>query len=217
MRRVHLLVEGQTEESVVRSILTPYLRDSSIWVTYSVLATSRSAAGAKFRGGASTWHRINREVRSLLHDSSIHVLTTMIDYYGMPADTPGMASRPQAGPRERVGHVEAAMAAAVGSPRFWPHLTLHELEAWVLAAGDALAEYLVEPAVAASIAEITGSAGGPELVNDGLATAPSKRLAQLYPAYEKIAHGPIAIRRAGLKSVLAQCPHAAAWIESLRA
>ena len=166
MRRVHLLVEGQTEESVVRNILTPYLREASSWVTYSVLASSRAASGSKVRGGAVTWRQIDREVRALLRDTSIHVLTTMIDYYGVLADTPGMESRPPVGPRERVEHVEAAMFAAVGSPRFRPHLTMHEFEAWVFAAGEALAELLVKPAAAASIAEIANSAGGAEFVND---------------------------------------------------
>jgi len=58
------------------------------------------------------------------------------------------------------------MFAAVGSPRFRPHLTMHEFEAWVFAAGEALAELLVKPAAAASIAEIANSAGGAEFVND---------------------------------------------------
>jgi hypothetical protein len=127
----------------------------------------------------SRWAKIVRDVERLLGDSSLDVLTTMIDYYGLPADSPGMKDRPAAGPYVRVAHVEAA--EAVGSPRFRPHFVLHETEAWVLAAGDLAAQHFGKPELDGRIAGIVASAGGPELVDDGPETTPSKRLLQLFP------------------------------------
>jgi Domain of unknown function (DUF4276) len=130
VRRIHFLVEGQTEEVVVREVLAPHLAGPNTWVTFSILASRRLPSGAKARGGVSKWSRIRRDLQELLRDTSIDVLTTMLDYYGMPSGAPGMATRPAGEARERVCHVEHAMAEAVQSPRFRPHLTLHETETW---------------------------------------------------------------------------------------
>jgi hypothetical protein len=100
--RVHILVEGQTEEAVVERVLRPLLEDRGVWVTYSILTTKRSAAGQKYRGGVSTWSKIEREVRNLLGDTSLDRLTTMIDFYGLPPDAPGLADLPLADPYGRV-------------------------------------------------------------------------------------------------------------------
>jgi hypothetical protein len=118
-------------------------------LTYSILATNRPVGVGKHRGGVSTWSKIAKEVAALLGDTSLDIVTTMIDYYGFPADAPGMGDRPAGDPYERVAHVEAAMAAAVGSPRFRPHLVLHETEAWVLAAGELAAQRFGKPRLSA--------------------------------------------------------------------
>ena len=167
MRRVHILVEGQTEETVLNHVVKPCLMARDVSVTSSILATKRPASGGKYRGGVSSWAKILRDVELLLGDSSLDVLTTMIDYYGVPADSPGIQDRPAAGPYERIAHVQAAMAEAVGASRFRPHLMLHETEAWVLAAGYSAAQHFGRPEVGSKIAGIVAAAGGPELVDDG--------------------------------------------------
>ena len=218
MRRIHLLVEGQTEEAIANNILIPYLESPSTWLSVSVLASSRQPGGAKVRGGVATWARIRRDVVGLLRDTSIDLLTTMIDYYGVPVDTPGMETRPNGDPLRRVRHVEQAMAGAVpAGGRFVPHLTLHETEAWIFAGGRALGEHRADAGLGDRIVKMAADAGGPELLNDGLPTAPSKRLVRLCPDYNKILDGVAVLQRAGLDTIFAQCPHAAEWIASLRA
>lgn len=214
--RLHVLVEGQTEEAVVERVLRPVLEDRDVWVSYSILTTRRLASGRKHRGGVSTWAKIERDVRALLGDTSLDVLTTMIDFYGLPADTPGLGDVPPADPYARVEHVEAALAASIGDARFRPHLVLHETEAWVLAAGPAVARRASRPALAGELAAVVDGCGGPELVDDGPETAPSKRLAALWPAYDKVVDGPAVIADAGVDRILAQCPHARRWLDSLR-
>jgi hypothetical protein len=55
-------------------------------------------------------------------------MTTMIDYHGLPADVPGMATRPNGTPFDRVAFVETAIVRVIDDRRFVPHLILHELE-----------------------------------------------------------------------------------------
>ncbi|MFE2756120.1 DUF4276 family protein [Actinosynnema sp. NPDC059335] len=210
-RRVHLLVEGQTEEVVADSVIRPHLEGLG-WITsLSLVKTKRPAAGPSHKGGVTGWGQIRRDIGLLLNDTSIDVLTTLFDYYAFPADCPGMADRPSGDVYERVGHVERCLADAVGDRRFRPHLVVHELEAWVFAAADALGQVLGED-LADRLRGDVRAAGGPELINDGPATAPSKRLLDYCPGYVKTIDGPLAIQDLGLARLRAECPHLDAWL-----
>lgn len=215
MRRLHLLVEGQTEETVARDIVGPHLERQGWYVSFSVIKTKRPAAGPAYRGGVTCWAHVLRDVRLLLRDSSVGVLTTLMDYYGFPQDSPGMADRPNVDALAGVTHVERALFADVGDPRFLPHLVLHETEAWVFAAADQLGAYYGDSELAARLTADVSSAGGPELVNDGPTTAPSKRLLGYRPDYAKTLDGPLAIADLGLPALRARCPHLDAWLGEL--
>jgi Domain of unknown function (DUF4276) len=123
------------------------------------------------------------------------MLTTLIDYYGFPNDAPGMADRPIGSPYARVEHVERALAETVSDRRFLPNLVLHEIEAWVLADCSRLADLLGNPAGAGLLAQVVENESGPEKVNDGIDTAPSKRIKAVYPQYGKTFDGPHGHRR----------------------
>ena len=60
-------------------------------------------------------------------------------------------------------------------------------------------------------------AGGPEKVNNGPSTSPSKRLARASRHYDKVMTGPGLIADAGLSAILERCPVFAAWWEDLLA
>jgi hypothetical protein len=83
VRHLHILCEGQTD------------------VTLSIFTTKRPVGGPAFKGGLSQWPKLERELRLLLHDSSITVLTSMRDYYAFPSDAPGMADRPYGSPQQQ--------------------------------------------------------------------------------------------------------------------
>lgn len=211
-RHIHLLLEGQTEEAVAAGLLQPHLESVGWWVTRSVLITRRPIKGPARRGGLSSWAKLRGEIDRLLRGQHIDTLTTVIDYYGLPVDTPGMADRPAGAALQRVVHVENAISAVVGNPRFVPHLTMHETEAWVYAAASQLGELMASPRLARTLQAESGAAGGPELVNDGPHTAPSKRLLAHWPAYDKVTDGPLAIGELGLPALRRQCPHLDGWL-----
>ncbi|MCC8245275.1 DUF4276 family protein [Saccharothrix luteola] len=213
IRRVHLLVEGQTEEVVADSVLRPHLEGLGWITTLSLVKTKRPAAGPSHKGGITGWAQVHRDIRLLLNDTSVDVLTTLFDYYAFPADCPGMADRPSGDVYERVGHVERCLADAVGDRRFRPNLVVHELEALVFAAADELGQFL-GPELAERLRADVSAAGGPELVNDGPTTAPSKRLLDYCPGYVKTVDGPLAIQDLGLARLRAACPHLDGWLRT---
>ncbi|WP_435194578.1 DUF4276 family protein [Streptomyces sp. NRRL F-5630] len=215
MRQVHVLVEGATEERLVQQVFQPELLASDIWITPVMLKTRRAAGQPHDKGGVSKWPRIEHDIRGLLRNSAVDAVTTMLDLYGLPSGTPGLSGAPAGDAYARVAHVEAAMADAIGEPRFLPFLALHETEAWVLAAADELAELLAEPRLAGTLRSQVAAAGGPELVNGGADTAPSKRLLKAHPTYRKVVDGPDAIGLLGLAALRADCPHLDGWLKRL--
>lgn len=215
VRRVHILCEGQTEEIIASDVLSPHFSSVDVHVTSSILTTKRPAGGPAFKGGVSTWPKLQRELRLLLHDSSITLLTTLLDYYAFPAEAPGMADRPHGSPHERVRHVESALAKSVGDMRFVPHLVLHETETWVLTDCLRLGEVMGAPGPAAQLQRIVQLNSGPELVNDGVDTAPSKRIMRAYPQYAKTIDGPLVVAESGLDTIRSTCPHAGDWLSEV--
>ena len=215
LRCLHLLLEGPTEETVVRDFLGPYLQEVGWDVRASKIITKRAASGRTHRGGVGSWSHLEGEIRRHLRDPNLTILSTVIDYYAFPADAPGMATRPTGDARVRVEHVEQTLSSAIGDDRFLPHLTLHELEAWVFAAADQLGELYGSGKITAELRRDIAKAGGPELVNDGVSTAPSKRLIKYRPSYMKTIDGPLAVASLGLPGLRAQCPHLDAWLTQL--
>lgn len=215
MVRVHLLVEGQTEEIVVREVLEPYLRDNGVFVSSSILVTKRPASGAMSRGGVSKWFKLKGEILRLLKDTSLDALTTIVDYYGLPADTPGMGTRPAGDPYLRVNHVETSMRDDIGDKRFLPHAVLHELESWVLCGSEILGAICEDQRAGQRLRRLVDDAGGPELVNGNPDTAPSKHIQRHIPRFRKTFDGPWTISEVGVPSIRAACPHADRWIEDL--
>jgi uncharacterized protein DUF4276 len=217
VRHLHILCEGQTEEIIARDLIEPRFAGKDAWVTWSIFTTKRPAGGPAFKGGLSTWPKLESELRKLLRDSSTTVLTTMLDYYAFPGDAPGMADRPHGSPHDRVRHVESALAKAIGDKRFLPNLVLHETEAWVLADCRRLGEVMGDPGPAAELERIVRLESGPELVNDGVDTAPSKRIMHAYPRYAKTIDGPLVIADVGLDSIRSSCPHTDDWLREIEA
>ena len=211
-RRIHLLLEGRTEETIVRDVFLPCLVARGWHVTCSILTTREVRDGKNYRGGVSSWSSVRKEIRQLLRDTSISIVSTVIDYYGFPSDAPGMNTRPVSGPRSRVEHVEKALYDAIGDKRFLPHLTLRESESWVFAAAEQVGELSLDRSMAKMLEHDVTRAGGPELVNGGVDTAPSKRLKRYWPEFEKTIDGPLAIADLGLPALREQCPHLDAWL-----
>lgn len=113
--------------------------------------------------------------------------------------------------------LESAIQGSLGDRRLCPYLQVHEFEALVFAAPSHVATRAGSAALEGQLADIARSLGGPERVDDGPHTAPSKRLASLWPGYTKTLDGPAIVKAAGLAAIRAQCPHLDAWISGLEA
>ncbi|MEU5308938.1 DUF4276 family protein [Streptomyces sp. NPDC021562] len=214
---VGVLCEGQTEENMVNDFLLPELAEYGICLVPTVLVTRMPAGGPGGKGGVSKWAKIEKDLHKLLAGTHWAAVTTLLDYYGLPLDSPGMSDRPNGSALDRVIHVERRLAECIGHRRFLPHVVLHETESWVFAAAEQLGDWVDDPSLGQELKRQADRAGGPENVNDGPATAPSKRILKLYPRYAKTQDGPVAVMELGLPALRAACPHFDNWITRLLA
>ena len=100
--------------------------------------------------------------------------------------------------------------------RVFPYVQMHEFEGLLFTDVEAFA---VVPNATPEIIETLGSIRSgfatPEDINDSSETAPSKRIAQLLPRYDKVLHGPDLIAAISLDAIREQCPRFNAWLSRL--
>ncbi|MBI5847040.1 MAG: DUF4276 family protein [Nitrospirae bacterium] len=215
-KRALILVEGQTEERFVKDVLSPAFWESDLFFSSTLLVTKRVKDGPNFKGGVTNFAKFENDVERLLIGAAGAMVTTLIDYYGLPADFPGMGTRPNGPAIQRVQHVEAAVQAHFGhATNFLPFFTLHEFEAWLFASTDVLPRAMTQPEKGREMAAVLAEFASPEDINERPEHAPSKRIKALFPAYRKTVHGPMVASRIGLATIRRECNHFAWWISEL--
>jgi len=213
-----ILVEGQTEERLIKDTIAPAFWPWSLFLEPTILVTKMVKDGPNFKGGVTSYERCRNDLAKLLNSSGGALVTTMLDYYGLPSDFPGMSTRPNGSPRERASHVQQAIWHDFGEPQnFVPFLALHEFEAWLFSCPSTLPDVLTVPTQQPEFARLCNCYDSPEDINDGHDTAPSKRIMQMFPTYKKTLHGPTAAKRIGLNKIRSACPHFDDWLQRLEA
>jgi hypothetical protein len=215
MRKLLVLVEGQTEETFVREVLAYHLYTFGLAAEPVLLKTKRTKVGRTFKGGVTSYQRVRNDITRLLRDTSAVAVTTMVDYYGLPTDFPGLNSRPSGTPYARVEHMQKAWADDIGDRRFIPFLILHEFEALLFTDIDMIAKVLPDYSVRKALATVRSRFESPEEIDESPTTHPSAHILRLAPSYEKPIDGPLIILEIGLEPIRATCPHLHRWIAKL--
>lgn len=211
MKRVLILAEGQTEEAFIKVVLAPHLWGFGIATTPKIITTKRPADAPHQKGGGSSFGKIEYDLRKLLSDTNVILVTTMLDYYGFPTDFPAPAMTANQSCFEKVKRYEEAFKAKVNNSKFLPFLMLHEFEALLFTEPEKLAQLFPEKDQTAYLQKIRKEHATPEEID----TAPSKRIQKLLPGYRKSQHGIIAARNIGLEAMRLACPHFNEWLTKL--
>jgi len=219
MTRVHIICEGQTEETFVNELLRNELVAKGVLVTPSLLGKP----GRK--GGDVRIERVVADVRHrLLSDPTSHC-TTFIDYYGIDPDFPGKAeARSKATIQEKAECLQAALAAhvenAVGenaARRFIPYVQMHEFEGLLFSDPQKMAEGICQAHMESTFSAIRSGFPSPEDINDSPGTAPSKRILVCMPGYEKVISGTLAALEIGLQGIRDECRLFDGWLKRIEA
>lgn len=219
MSRVIAVVEGQTEQGFVRDVLAPWLGARGVYLT------GRLVGKPGHKGGVGEYHRSRRDVLLLLKQEETTFITTMFDFYGMPDSWPGRAKARKAAFSDKAHIVEEAfrkdiideLGSSFDQNRFIPYVQMHEFEALLFSHPPTICEVLRAPDSEDDVQAVRDKFSTPEEINDNPNTAPSRRLIDLFADYRKRLHGLIAANRIGIETMLAECPHFAEWLSTLKA
>jgi hypothetical protein len=216
--RLYLTVEGETELKFAKETLFPHLVKFEVEVRPRMVLTNRKLGK---RGGALGFHRLKRDTTHLMKEDD-HCearFSTMIDLYALPGDYPGWnEAEKKSKPVDRVLELEKALALELADSRFIPFLQLHEFEALLYCDLKQVQSRIEDSDKAiARLQKEVASFSCPEEINDGEATALSKRLIGHVPRYEnlKARIGAPAAGAIGLHVLREKCPHFGQWLTRL--
>lgn len=225
MSRLIILVEGQTEETFVNDILSEYLGHRGFHsVTAKLIGNARLRAT---RGGIKSWQSAKQDIIRHLTTDDEQIVSTLVDFYGLPADGakawPGRDTALHGNALDKGEHVQAALSEAIGlemglgfdPDRFVPFVLMHEFEALLFSDVHSFCQAIGKPEQVDAMRAIRDEFTTPEEINDSPITAPSKRILQVFPAYEKPLMGALGILEIGLPSIRNCCAHFNRWLTTL--
>ncbi len=229
MSRLLVHVEGETEESFVNEILAPHLyAHGYAQVSARIIGNARQRGR---RGGIKPWNSVRQGILNHLHADRECIVTTMVDYYGMPQNEPrAWPGRKAASDLEtdaslRARKIEEALAADIrqemgsgfSQNRFIPYVAMHEFEALLFSDCNGFSTGIGISGLAPEFQSIRDAFTNPEEIDDSPTTAPSKRIEKLVPGYQKPLLGTLAALNIGLPAMRSACPHFATWLKRLEA
>ncbi|MBB4394563.1 DUF4276 family protein [Bradyrhizobium sp. ERR14] len=226
MKRLLVHVEGQTEETFVNEVLYSHLSTHGYAnVGARLIGNARLRVN---RGGTKPWESVKREIVSHLKNDGACISTLMVDFYALPASAPGgwpgraeanalgsVAEKAAIVQKSLLTEVKNEMGGGFDQSRFVPFVLMHEFEALLFSDCPKFAEGIGQTSLAPEFQLIRDAFVSPEEINDSPQTAPSKRIAKLFPQYEKILHGNLAILRIGLQTIKDECSNFRVWLETL--
>lgn len=220
MTLLHIVCEGQTEETFVRDVLIPALCPPLI-VDYSLIETSPG-----HKGGGLSYPRVQRHLRNILRDSRAPITTTLFDLYRLDAGFPGYAEAAGKPLAQRLGvlnkafHADIVGFAGCRPERFLPYFQPYEFEALLFSDVSRLVRLRTGWAAAeTTLQAVRDAADSPEHINDSPETKPAAHLQRHLkePKYGKVLDGPKAVEIIGLAKIENECHYFATWLASLRA
>ena len=210
-------MEGYAERAFADATLATHLAEFSVNLQTRIVVTNRKLGA---RGGGTYFATFKRDLALLMQDQSNADVrfSSMIDLYALPQDFPKWREAQRIEPPvTRVQFLQNAWSELVDDSRFLPFIQLHEFEA-LLCCNLAELEKRIEDS-AQEIEALRQEVGTmpPELINDGLTTAPSKRIIRHVPSYakNKVRVGALAASAIGLVELRKKCPHFDSWIARL--
>ena len=137
MTRLLVHVEGETEEIFVNRVLAPYLYSIG-YVQVSARKMGKERERNQ-RGGVRPWPETRTSILDILNGDPGIIITTMVDYYGMPQSGPGawpgraraaaQLSYPNGIEESLLADIASGMGGSFNSGRFIPYVMMHEFEA----------------------------------------------------------------------------------------
>ncbi|MCB0518348.1 MAG: DUF4276 family protein [Lewinellaceae bacterium] len=212
MKRLIIIVEGETEEAFVKDVLGPYLLRFQIFDVRPIRI--KTSAGQK--GGFVNYVHLKNDVHRILKSEKEVVVSTFVDFFRLPKKYFPKSEEcfEMIGSDAIIDCLEEAMAGQINDERFLPYIQKHEFEALLFASNKGFEKYF-DKTSCEEANEIITKFDNPEDINSTANGAPSKRLVAIDPTFEKDSDGIIMALEIGIETILQKCPRFAAWAQQL--
>jgi len=218
MKRINIVVEGQTERKFIEKVLEPYFHTINNEIFLFAIPIETSIG---HKGGDLKFSRYKKRVIELLKEKDNPIVTSLIDFYRLSKDFPQYDNSPKITDKyERVHFLENAIKESIGKEidtyRFLPYIQLHEFEGLLFSDIRGFEIMNISKDELKEIEKtINECKDKPELINDGKATHPSKRLKGIIKRYDKVRYSTIIAEKIGIETIINKCPHFKEWIDKL--
>ena len=217
MTNVYIICEGPTEVRFIKNVLAPNLGNLSLFLHPVTIGSQRA------KGGNVSFDRLYLNVRRQLYNNRQSYCSTLVDFYGIDSDFPGvkLALTRSSLSAKADAVVDGFLAELRGKVdpdpllRFIPYIQMHEFEALMFSDPAAFADAIGRPDLRKDFVEIRQKFETPEHIDNSPVTAPSKRILDLYPHYEKPLMGETATSAIGLERIRQECRLFDAWLRRL--
>ena len=212
--RIFIIVEGQSEEAFIKAVIKPAFEINQIYIIPILMETSKGN-----KGGNITFKRFQKFTQNKINEDKTCFVSTMFDFYGLGHGFPCDEAQKQKDLKDKAQYIENMMLNSINSPRFIPHIQLHELEGLFFSDVEELCK--CEPNWNNSLSElqkVRNDFDTPEHINNSSETAPSKRLDKILtnPKYRKTRHAPLIAQHITLDIIEKECQYFHQWLEKLR-
>ncbi len=218
--QIYIIVEGQTEQTFIKDVLTPYMATRSLYLFPVIIGKPGH------KGGDIRFERAKPDIERFLNQRKDTYVSTMFDYFRINEDWPGfkdVKNQKEKGVNysadQKAEVLEKAMKKEIVNSfsnadtihRFIPYIQMHEFEALLFTNAGILAEKTNTKV--SSIQEILQLYNDlPEEINEDPQKAPSKRLEKLIHGYRKVFYGKVISETITIDTICKKCPHFNNWL-----
>ena len=219
MKRLIILVEGDSEIILMKKLVIPYLydqisgclSDDAGWSFETQKITTNRKLNKK--GGNISYIYLLNEIKRITAQGCT-LITTFFDFFRLPVDFPSHTME-----GSRIETIEAALMQALKKdvmhlPAFIPYIQMYEFEALLFSGMDGFELVVDEANQLGEIQAIMDQYPNPEEINGGASTAPSKRLKKIYN-YDKTGDSELILELLGLDAICEKCPRFKSWLNNL--
>jgi hypothetical protein len=217
MANILIIVEGQTEEQFYKRLVQNEFRneDGSYrhYFQVVVMPSKKNLHSRGQKGGSVGYDVCVDNVRRFLRQASHCDLVLLVfDYYGLHESFKSHISAAHRSLEQKISAIQGRLEGDIGAPVFKFRLQVHEFEAYLFSQPEMVSSHFQEPVKLPALRQILAQfEDNPELINDNLATAPSKRLMALFPNFGKTTDGISIAEKTGVPHIRQRC----AWFDSM--
>lgn len=213
MRRIIIVVEGQTEQEFIKQCVAPYLFDK-----YGIMSVSARLIGKPgHKGGNARFERLRKDVTIILREPEV-VVSMFMNFFKLASDFPDVEPcRKQSNTDAQINCLEQALHKHIGSDLFIPYVQKHEFEALLFSLSTGFTNYLGTKSCK-ELEAVSQQFPNPEDINSN--QPPSYRLTDILNRceqlnYKKVIYGNIFALEVGIETMITRCERFSNWINKL--